>query len=514
MRLSGSEVTTLSLRVVSAALAALAALSCSDQDPPAFLPELPPGCSRAQRMQRLAELGSLEERFDLLARQPRSPATSDELLTSLRDVLARPCLDHAAALLPLPEYASWESIAFAADHGLFPALRDLTAIHRIGGRRALALPPELLPELDPAARLELRALACPDDGVTPCVDSAAALAPLTAELVRQALAAADDAGDKDDVPLLEPEGAAHRRGAFDERRGELLSPCRARWREVWQTGDPTTWFACVRQRAPRQLRYHAPAKIRDLDRGWLSLRRYEGHHADDYQLWTFDLASGAAYVATARGLGVDGEAAIQRRSGRVPVAELRQLALALLARPALVRVRTTPTFVELPSPSPSSFTPSEMAEILDEEGPVDRLAEEAGDGQGQDASYQGPGQTRFVLADGASLYFEGYFRSPSAYGTSRFAAEQLTALIKALDETCTPSAYPALPELALAPRPARTDDCFACLVDDNFRHLGRALAELPPRRCGELTAAGSDRSTPSPGSPSSPDRSPSPPASR
>lgn len=488
MRFLGSEVAMLSLCVASAALSALAVLSCGGEDPPAFLPELPPGCSRDQRLQRLTELGDLEERFALLARQPRSPATSDaasdELLTSLRDLLAKPCLAHAAALLPLPEYARWESISFAARNGLFPALRDLTAIHRIASRRALALPPELLPEVDPAARLELRALACPDDGVTPCVDSAAALAPLTAEFVRQELPAADEG----DIPLLEPQGAAHRRGAFDERRGPLRSPCRARWRGVWQTGALSAWFSCVRQRAPRQLRYHAPAQLRALDRGWLALREYYGHHADDYFLWTFDLASGAAYVAIARNFNSDGAAAIKLRSGRVPVAEVRRLALALVARPALVAVRAAPAFVELPPPREVTFTPYEMTAILEEEKEASSMEGlPAGDAHRAGGSAQG--ETHFVLADGgpegAAVRFAGVFRSQSTYGTNRLAAEQLAALTRALDETCTPAPYPALPAFPSAPPPPmdREHACFACRLDENFRTIERAFAERTPRPC-------------------------------
>ncbi len=122
------------------ALSLAASTACGDEpsSPWADLPELPPHCSRDQRMQRLTEIGDLEQRFTVLAARASRPRTSasfdgdppeaaavaDEMLASLRDLLALPCLEHAAPLLSLPEYARWRSITFAVDSGLPPLSRQ------------------------------------------------------------------------------------------------------------------------------------------------------------------------------------------------------------------------------------------------------------------------------------------------------------------------------------------------------------------------------------------------------
>lgn len=473
--------------------------ACSDEPPPAwdFSPELPPGCSRDQRLQRLAEIAALEQRAKLLdsgvvsrrragdaadsaIADLTAAAASDELLAGLRDLLAKPCLDHAAALQPLPEYARWESVTFAIESGLFRALRDQTAVHRIRQTRALALLPELLPEPDLASRIDLRHLACPDDGVTACVDAAAALAPITAAFVREEAPQEDEV----EVPLLEPAGLAHRRGDFDDRSGPLLRLCHDKWEELWTTGDLAAWRACIRQRAPRQLRYHAPPRIRALERGWLALRYYYGHDADDYHLWFFDLATGAAYLAVAHDLETKGEAEL--RSGQVPVAAVRQLALALLARPALVRVRAAPSFVDLPPLRPVAID----AQDLDPQREELWRAEEAASGRDVDEPGSGGSSAThlsFVLTDGADLRVEGEFPSWSVTaGTTRFANQQLKALTEAFDDLCTPADFPSHLALAPTPPPPPGPNSWACLpsrVPDSFRILTRALARLKPHRC-------------------------------
>lgn len=492
------------------ALVVCAITACSDDPAPpwAELPELPPGCSRADRFARLTEIDELERRYTALVaweraarpldrsfdgELPAAAVAADEMLFSLRELLARPCLAYAAALSPLPEYARWRGLTFAVEHDLFRALRELTAIHRIHGKRAIPIPPELLPEPELAERIDLRHLSCPNPGqpgaTDRCRSADAALAALTADFTNEEawilhteLGATKPTASYDGELLGEP-APRPRPLSFDAALAAPLIYCRDRWPDFWKTGDATAWASCVARRASRGMRYHLSEPIRALDRGWILLRSWQGHYRDTYEALYLDLATGTAYHGMSDSERTGGIPIL--RSRRLPVSDVRQLALAVMARPALVRVRSRPLYVELPPPAPVTVSAAdlehdrkerEFAEYYDElpsfEVPEYRMSGE------QDFT--------FVVADGASLRAAGTIHG-SRTGTGSYVGGQYYNMMETLAEGCVFAPFPRLLELRpLPPPPPEPNDWFCVRrpdAQDAFLRIENALAEMTAERC-------------------------------
>jgi hypothetical protein len=290
-------------------------------------------CTAADAELRTEEIRAIEERLDQPDADPKLA------LDELRAVLQRPCLTQLKLAYGLPKQASLQRVKQVFDQGLATALVEVAAgIHRNStGERLQTLPPELVPELDDKQRAAIAPLRCI------ATDGSCALAQ---SYIRRAEAAFDNRFStknmRAELCAHDPSSDAERAPRYDE------------------------WIGCVSSRGQRNHRF-AETALRVPKTGWLVVRGRRGHHQYSDELRAYDLATGAAYVATNSGARFGparqplGPASY---AGRVDPAHVRELAFMLLARDAIVPVRTDQVSAVLPADVSLELSPDGAADVI------------------------------------------------------------------------------------------------------------------------------------------------------
>jgi hypothetical protein len=291
------------------------------------LAQCPAAAAQAARI----DLAAFEERLQRAGdAQPAAP-----LRGHLRAVTSSSCLAHVAATVDFAALAALGTVGEVHDlwrRGFGDALvMDAGGIGRRNTRRVWAVPPEPRPPLDAQLASALGPWLCS------ALDATCTAA---AEHVARAEAAFDRfAGD--------PEHAPH------------VPSCVPSRTPAARDGGPTpwqSWVSCVTDAAPRAARYPS-ARFRAPERGWLIVGGRRGHYDFMDELRAFDLATGAAYVASTtsaraqpsrKRASVRGRADDKAASGRVETDRARELAFALVTARAVRSIRVHASYVDVP----------------------------------------------------------------------------------------------------------------------------------------------------------------------
>jgi hypothetical protein len=222
------------------------------------------------------------------------------------------------------------------------------------------------------------------------------------------------------------------------------------------------WRTCLEEARPE-----VPAlplgTFRAPRSGWWFIRGRRGHYRFCDEVRAYDLASGAAYVASSSSglvLGNDGSVVhdktdaarrVNVRMGRVPVDNLREAALmAILAK----EVRSVQVRAES-YPLPAGLVP--------------RWPEDTGIGMGSSGSFWGSSaQTilSWALYEGDQVRAEGQLTWPdSAHAGEQHAVDLLRVAEAGLQDGCPRAALPEAPAVPGRPGVSRLDARAATLVE-------------------------------------------------
>jgi len=411
-----------------------------------------PGCVPAERAARLHELALITEHLE--------PATADAraVLAEMRAAVARPCLRHVEPAVLLPTGATLASLRQGWDDGLRWVLE--TAVEGLkveDGKTLLELPPEVVPPLDDQAVRERAPLRCsPAD---------ASCARSRSYIYRAEAAFDDDA--RLDASARYPQAPG---------RGDTYQVVELPASVCW-SGDhrPVTfdeWVGCVAAHAPRTRRF-AETQLRAPERGWLVLRGRRGHYQFAEEVRAYDLATGAAYVARDVGAIVVPPAPSTKQGldsyvGRVAPDQLRELAFVLLARRAIVTVRTDIVTAVVPNELPRKLSD-------DPEGGMFFGGE----------FWSSSNQTRigFVFDDG-TLRRTGEFTWPSAQDSVETYIDQLVRVMEAgLVRGCAPAKLPSMARLRGDAGQVSSVDAAPSKRADAHLELERQLDGLRTQAC-------------------------------
>lgn len=372
------------------------------------------GCSSDQRAARRAEIESLADRVRRFTVDPTVT------LAELQILLAKPCLRQAALAVPLPATTTRAALALVDQRGFFASLALVPEYTWRERRAHIALPPEIPPALTEPVRKHLERWICSDAQAKTeeaCLQGAAYQEKITAAAVEL---------EQRSMQLLQVQTVT---------AGLYILPAATCDGSAGYDQPPSTfqaWLTCVAVRAPRALHYSPDVTLRAPERGWVLLRGRRGHYQYTDEQHAYDLATGAAYITRRHGILFGAtDTRVESRVGRVPVHALRQLAFALISRPALVELRRVPYFARLPDAFLPSVSDAPLADI-----PVD---------------------LRRVPRDGQSrietVYFDGATRELSAL-TTPMATDLdgiLLALLGAMEQNfaagCAPARLPSAAQL-------------------------------------------------------------------
>lgn len=362
-----------------------------------------PGCTPPELAARRAELESIFEHM----------TDAKDGLGELRVELAKPCLVHVAAAVPVPAATTLDEL-----RSWWGALDEAMELQVKRGLVHQVLPREIVPALQPSA--DLTPFLC----TTGCERAKSYI--LRAE-------AAFDAREQAVEARLEP----HIQGVL---YNELpVQTCDGTWHDKPATFE--AWVSCVAYKAPRNRRYAAGVALRAVERGWLVVRGRRGHYDWSNELRAYDLATGAAYVVRDTGYIIQTAGNVpqsEQYTGQVAPDQLREAAFVLLTQDAIVRVRTAPMYAVVPPAIPlqlsgAAFDADSWSRVTWSSDDQTTLA--------------------WTFADGA-LRRTGTVTWPEADDVVNNHITQLIAIAEAgLVRGCAPAKLPPLGELGLAKIP-------------------------------------------------------------
>ncbi len=411
------------------------------------------GCSSTERAARRAEVESLADRVRRFAVDPTVT------LAELQILLAKPCLRQAALAVPLPATTTRAALALIDQRGFFASLALLPEYTWRERRAHITLPPEIPPALTEPVRKRLERWICSDaqaKSEEACLQGAAYQEQITASAVEleqrgmQLLQVQTVAAGLYILPAATCDGSA----GYDQP----LSTFQA-------------WLTCVAIRAPRALHYAPDVTLRAPERGWVLLRGRRGHYQYTDELHAYDLGTGAAYVARRHGIlfgAPDAQIRVESRVGRVPVDALRQLAFALISRPAIAELRRVPYFARLPDPFLPSVPDAPRADI-----PVD-LRRAPRNGQTGIETVYFDGDTREL----------GELTTPMATDLDGVLLALLGAMEQNFAAGCAPARLPSAAQLRGKPgKPTSVDTSSPQLTAAARAALDRQLDGLRRQAC-------------------------------
>lgn len=311
---------------------------------------------------------------------------------------------------------------------------QFTRGHTPGAALEVVLPPDERPalslEASPADH-RLRALLCAE-GDEACGREtagwmlraeAAFVAHAARERERARRQAEESAADGDDESG--PSGGEAERYAYCTREATHVPPAERF----------PLWRGCVAG-ARQQTSALPVGRVRAPTRGWLVVRGRRGHYAFCDETRVYDLATGAAYVASscsALALGGDGsvrtaETDAARRgaavAGRLPVDALREAAWMLLLLDEVDAHHASELTIPLPIDVPTRFRADSSA------------------GMGFGSHWSSSAQTRLAWAwvDGARVLAEGTLTWPIS---DRAAEDHAASLLRVAEAALTPGCVPA-----------------------------------------------------------------------
>lgn len=410
------------------------------------------GCASDQRAARRAEIESLADRVRRFAVDPTVT------LAELQILLAKPCLRQAALAVPLPATTTRAALALVDQRGFFASLALLPEYTWRERRAHITLPPEIPPALTEPTRKHLERWICNDAQAKTeeaCLQGAAYQEKITASAVEleqrgmQLLQVQTVTAGLYILPAATCDGSA----GYDQP----LSTFQA-------------WLTCVSLRAPRALHYAPDVTLRAPERGWVLLRGRRGHYQYTDELHAYDLATGAAYIARRHGIlfgAPDAQTRVESLVGRVPTHALRQLAFALISRPAITELRRVPYFARLPDPFLPSVPDAPLADI-----PVDLRRMPRSN------------QTRIE-----TVYFDGAVRETGSFTTPMLTDLDgiLLALLGAMEQNfaagCAPARLPSAFQLRGKPGKVSSLDASPQQLAATRAALDRQLDGLRGKAC-------------------------------
>jgi hypothetical protein len=377
------------------------------------------------------------------------------VLGAIRATAARPCLAHVAPALKLPTSTSIDKLRDGWSL-LGSTLKSATEGLDIKySKRLLVIPPEILPELPTDAQRRLAPLMCPAND--PACDRAASY-------ILRAHEAFDAALHVEETSLY-PQ--------IDQGLLHVEIPVRTCDGTSNKDRHPSTfegWAACVASQAPRNRRY-AETRLRAPERGWLVLRGRRGHYQFSDEIRAYDLATGAAYVASDSGALFAADPSAKpgqdTYTGRLAPDQVRELAFVLLTRSAIVELRTGVAYAVIPDALPL---------VLGRPTPWESWGR---------SSWASSNQTRiaFTFLDGA-LRETGEFTWPSAHD---WVDNHITSLVRVAEaglvRGCAPAQLPPLAELGGALGTVSPVDASADALRARHAELDRHLEGLRWRAC-------------------------------
>ena len=369
-----------------------------------------------QPSQLRAAHSELNEISGLIKALPDDMSTATDVTTRINRLLASPCFGHTYLLdnLDQPGIQATRAAALklwwqAARNFLGDALEGANAVHLVPSLPRV-LSPELLPTGDP-----LRTILCP--AVNAVCDPLAegATLDLRREIERVA-------------------GPHHGPFHFGPDTSDIEACARAKHDA---DDDPlSAYIRCVRKLAPEQT--ELPVAHFRSPKGWLVMQGRRGHHQFCDEVRAYDLATGAAYIASRCGglvLVSNGhvdhdrtsrQSTVTTMTGTVSVDALRHLALALWLKDSLVKDVQPAARFPLPTGVPM---------------PTDHPRVGGGGG-----SWGSSSQTAisFRILDGGHDLHTGTFTWPDSADTGDQIADDLVVAAEATFQPgCPPAALPA-----------------------------------------------------------------------
>lgn len=413
-------------------------------------------CTEADQRARAADLAAIS------AQLRSEKANAKTILGDLRAALERACLAHVAPALNLPADPSLEMLRRVWEDGLHGALLEASeGLRSNRGKQLLTIPPGLLPDLTDAARGDLAPMICAP-GDTTCDRSASYIA-----RAHQAF----DATARAEAPShhVAWEGSSSLYVAVSQAICTRDAPDGAPAPSTFES-----WASCAASQAPSNRRY-AETRLRAPERGWLFLRGRRGHYQFADEVRAYDLATGAAYVARDEGGLVLGghDFAAQRgadtMTGRIAIDQVRELAFALLTREAVVKVRTSVSYAEVPPNVPLTLPP-----------PSTSLVHLRGWGE---VSWSTSAQTQigWTYVDGATRR-SGHFTWPDSADWTEEHIDGLVRIAEAgLVRGCAPARLPA--PTSAAPGRVSAIDVDPAQHQATNKELEARLESLRPKAC-------------------------------
>lgn len=410
--------------------------------------ELVSGCTPDEHRARLRELAELDK-LVTLDRGHRIPKVIDarRALAELRAMLARPCLQHLARVMAVPNEASVDELQ-SSWRAMLEDLAQSMTIQRRDGAPHILLPRQLLPSADEALRAQVTPLLCAD----PESPSSACRRTMTYRLRTMfhfdELRRAHQPARHDEAPETLP--------AFTCSPNE--NPIRVESFEAWMD--------CVAAHAPYEHDYASGLTFRSIERGWLMVRGDKHPYTDQIRL--FDLETGAVYISAGSNgysdCGGSFPAGTMTATGTIGRDQLRELAYFLLTSPAFVTHRDEPVLAELPSDVPH------------------QLAFRAPDLALSPLSWTFFRHDPEALRPTEWAFSDGTYRARGSFRTltgSTYAKYLLLLLERGLVDGCAPARLPPLDGLLSHSRDEAPPDEDARLAAS----IERQLARLATRAC-------------------------------
>ncbi|MBN8610963.1 MAG: hypothetical protein J0L92_10290 [Deltaproteobacteria bacterium] len=330
--------------------------------------------------------------------------------------------------------------------------------HFAHGRGAGAFDVRLPPSPRPTLSLEssptdhpLRALLCSE------VDAACGL-----ETAGWALRAAEAfeahaARDRERERMQAAEADADQDVIAEATQEGRIAQCARAVNDVPSAERFPRWRACV-SAARDQTSVLPVGRIHAPTRGWLVLRGRRGHYAYCDELRAYDLATGAAHLASRCGrlLGGVPQETLTVTSGRVPIDALREAAWMLLLADLVDRHHVSSLEVSVPANVPSRWDPNVLA------------------AQGRGSGWGSSAQTRldWAWAEGSRVLARGTLTWPDS---DRAAESHAASLVRIAEAALAPGCAPAILPRGLA---LGTDTLGVSPVDADAETLRRTADAL------------------------------------
>lgn len=381
-----------------------------------------PGCTEAEHASVAVRIESLRRRFvvvrvsDRAALRAGTPEDADAR-AAIAAVWRSPCLAHVARFFPPPSHGSFEELHMLWSAGLGEVLAASNGgLPTHNGARYFLIPPSLPDPIDANTRAALTPWLCPPGARCGQVGSY--------------VARAEHGWDRD-----EEQHGWWRTAPHDYPCGNAqdLRPDEEAVKTPFEA-----WAECIVATTARSHRY-APLGFRAPERGWLVLRGRRGHYSFADEIRAYDLATGAAWVATSAsalvlaGTEVDVAASDAQRkpevyAGKVSRDEVREIAFVLLTAKAVRSIRSEARIKILPPEVELSLTRGSIASV-----------------EPQPFEWRSSAQTElaWTLVDEGRVLAKGSLTwSGSADAAQQHAADLVKVLEAGLERGCAPAKLP------------------------------------------------------------------------